>query len=109
MPFLHQHVVSDTSLTSGFTPKSINLDVVEATQVARALARDATQTHPQLIIDCSHLKCLRTLGVSHVISELLVLHKAGANIWLRNADPALLHCLALLKLTHIFRASPKLA
>jgi anti-anti-sigma factor len=88
---------------------SVDLDMVNAQQVARSLARDAQQSRPQLIVDCSRLKCLRTLGVSHVISELLVLHKAGADIWLRNVDPALHRCLSLLKLTRLFRTSLKLA
>ncbi|TGE06324.1 STAS domain-containing protein [Hymenobacter fodinae] len=107
MSFQPHRIQSDHFSSSELTP--INLDAVEATQLARALARDAQRPRPQLIVDCSHLKCLRTLGVSHVISELLVLHKAGANIWLRNVDPALQHCLSLLKLTSVFRTSPRLA
>ncbi|TGD79642.1 STAS domain-containing protein [Hymenobacter wooponensis] len=107
MSFQHPNLQSEHYPDSELM--AINLDVVEATQIARALARDAQRPRPQLIVDCGHLKCLRTLGVSHVISELLVLHKAGANILLRNVDPALQRCLSLLKLTRVFRTTPKLA
>ena len=107
MSYYAHNLRSDQNQASPLT--SVDLDLVEAAQVARSLAREAQQSRPQLIVDCSHLKCLRTLGVSHVISELLVLHKAGADIWLRNVDPALQRCLALLKLTRVFRTSPKLA
>ncbi|GAB2943993.1 hypothetical protein GCM10027048_05970 [Hymenobacter coalescens] len=56
-------------------------------------------------MDCGHPRCLRTLGVSHVVSQLLVLCQAGADIRLRNADPLLRRCLALLKLNQLFHAA----
>ncbi|PJJ61035.1 STAS domain-containing protein [Hymenobacter chitinivorans] len=83
----------------------VNLDTTPATQLVRRLQR-TRQAPPRLLIDCGSLRCLRTLGVSHVISELLVLHRAGAHVWLRNVNPVLYHCLALLKLTDVFHLLP---
>ena len=83
----------------------IDLDTTSATQIAGAMRRTLVK-RPQLLVDCNRLKCMRTLGISHVISELLVLHRAGAHVWLRNASPVLRHCLALLKLTHVFPTFP---
>ncbi|TGE28133.1 hypothetical protein [Hymenobacter metallicola] len=101
-------------VTSKFSPlpilpvMSINLDTTAATELVRTLQR-TRQRYPRLLIDCGNLKCLRTLGVSHVISELLILHRAGAHVWLRNVTPVLHHCLALLKLTALFRTLPAAA
>jgi anti-anti-sigma regulatory factor len=80
----------------------INLDTEDAKQLARYLARQPKHTWPQLLVDCSTLKCLRTLGVSHVLSQLLVLHQSGASIRLRNADPVLKRCLNLLRPDSLF-------
>ncbi|RPD47883.1 hypothetical protein DNI29_10625 [Hymenobacter sediminis] len=85
---------------------TVDLDVVPAAQAARTLARGAWQPRPRLLIDCGHLKCLRSLGVSHVISELLVLHNAGADVWLNNVDPMLARCLSLLQLNRLFHLAP---
>jgi anti-anti-sigma regulatory factor len=57
---------------------------------------------PPLYIDCANLACQRTLGVSHVVSQLLLLHRAGARIWLRNVNAPLRHCLKLLQLEKLF-------
>lgn len=81
---------------------SINLDAVDAQQLARTLAQAAGRPRPQLLIDCGQLQCRRTLGVSHVVSQLLVLRRSGADIWLRNVDPVLHHCLHLLRLDQLF-------
>ncbi|AYA36058.1 hypothetical protein D3Y59_02680 [Hymenobacter oligotrophus] len=78
------------------------MDAVPAVQVARALERCPQQPRPLLLVDAANLKCLRHLGVSHVVSELLVLRKAGAEVWVRNASPALRNCLRLLKLDGVF-------
>ena len=78
---------------------TIDLDTVQAAQVARALAREY---RPQLLVDCGTLKCLRTMGVSHVVSQLLVLHQSGATIWLCNVDATLRTCLCLLRLDALF-------
>ncbi|MFD1873049.1 hypothetical protein [Hymenobacter bucti] len=76
----------------------VNLDEVEATFVVRDLGLDA----PQLLIDCSRLRCLRQLGVSYVVSQLLVLHQGGARVFLVNVDPVLHRCLRLLRLDTLF-------
>ncbi|MFC7669752.1 hypothetical protein ACFQT0_22065 [Hymenobacter humi] len=57
---------------------------------------------PALDIDASRLKCQRTLGVSHVVSELLLLHRAGASVWLRHVNGPLRRCLHLLRLDGLF-------
>jgi anti-anti-sigma regulatory factor len=57
---------------------------------------------PPLYIDCANLTCQRTFGVSHVVSQLLLLHKAGARIWLRNVNAPLRRCLQLLQLEALF-------
>lgn len=92
--------------TPGSPITEVNLDATEAAHIARTLAHYPQQPRPQLAVDCRHLRCLHTLGVSHVVSELLVLRQAGADIWLHNLTPTLAHCLALLKLTGVFRTAP---
>lgn len=75
----------------------LDLDAVETVQVARLLPRSTP-----LLIDCARLACQRTLGVGHVISQLLSLHRAGATIWLRNVNAPLRRCLHLLGLSPLF-------
>jgi anti-anti-sigma regulatory factor len=79
---------------------TVDLDAVDAVHLARVLASYAQK--PSLLIDCSTLTCLRTLGVSHVVSQLLVLHRAGAQIWLVNVKAPLRYCLQLLQLSKLF-------
>ena len=81
---------------------TVNLDAVDTAQLAHALAQ---HTKPQLLVDCDHLHCQRTLGVSHVISQLLLLRQSGASIWLRNVNPILKRCLHLLRLDSFFLMS----
>ncbi len=76
-----------------------------AAQVAGTLPGSPRQPRPRLLIDCGALKCLRTLGVSYVVSELLVLHNAGADVWLHNVDPVLARCLHLLQLSRLFHTA----
>jgi anti-anti-sigma regulatory factor len=76
---------------------TVNLDNVAAVQ--RLCAR---RQCPPLYIDCAKLVCQRTLGVSHVVSQLLTLHRAGARIWLRNVNAPLRRCLRLLRLEALF-------
>lgn len=76
---------------------TVNLDNTDAVQRICGLAKC-----PPLYIDCSNLVCQRTLGVSHVVSQLLVLHRAGARIWLRNVNAPLRRCLHLLQLEELF-------
>jgi anti-anti-sigma regulatory factor len=76
---------------------TVNLDNPAAVQ--RMCAR---RQCPPLYIDCANLMCQRTLGVSHVVSQLLTLHRAGARIWLRNVNAPLRRCLHLLQLEKLF-------
>lgn len=80
----------------------VNLDTQDAQQLARSLAQQPAQARPRIEVDCSTLKCLHTLGVSHVISQLLLLRQSSAGIWLRNANPTLKRCLRLLQLESRF-------
>jgi anti-anti-sigma regulatory factor len=76
---------------------TVNLDSADAVQRMCTLPQC-----PPLYIDCSSLVCQRTLGVSHVVSQLLLLHRAGARIWLRNVNAPLRRCLHLLQLEELF-------
>lgn len=80
------------------------LDLDEAAAVGAACwqLRCSPLTHLPLCIDCGHLRCQRTLGISHVVSQLLRLRQAGASIWLRNANAPLQRCLQLLQLGALF-------
>ena len=86
--------------TASLTP--IDLDSVEATLFLRVLTQQPQPTPPHLVIDCSRLKCLRNLGVSHVVSQLLVFHQSGVRVCLCNVQPVLLRCLQLLQLDGLF-------
>ncbi len=86
--------------SASFTP--VDLDSVEAIDFMRVLAQQPQSAAPHLIIDCSRLKCLRNLGVSYVVSQLLVFHQSGARVFLRNVQPALQRCLHLLRLDALF-------
>lgn len=77
---------------------TVDLDKADAANWARALL------HSQALhVDCGRLQCQRTLGVAHVVSQLLLLRRAGATVWLRNVNAPLLHCLQVLNLGRFFR------
>lgn len=80
-------------------PATINLDEPNAVLRARAQSLSATCFR----IDCSRLVCQRTLGVGHVASQLLLLHRTGAQVWLRNVNAPLRRCLQLLRLNSLFQ------
>lgn len=77
----------------------IDLDAQDARQILTTLAADAT---PHVVVECATLQSLRTRGVSHVISQLLILHQAGARVFLRNCPLVLQRCLHLLRLQQLF-------
>ena len=79
----------------------LNLDEAAAIDATCAQLRSAPLPHA-LHIDCGHLRCQRTLGVSHVVSQLLRLRQAGASISLRNTNAPLRRCLQLLQLGSLF-------
>jgi len=80
----------------------LDLDAVDAVQTARLLKMNPQHSRPHFFIDCSSLTCQRNMGVSYVVSQLLLLHQAGASIWLRRVNAPLRHCLQLLQLTQLF-------
>ncbi|MGI4736960.1 MAG: hypothetical protein ACRYG7_17460 [Janthinobacterium lividum] len=86
--------------SASFTP--VDLDKTEASFFVHALAQGPEMPPAQLLIDCGRLRCLRHLGVSYVVSQLLVLHQSGARVWLCNVDPLLHRCLRLLRLDALF-------
>ena len=81
---------------------TVDLDRVAAADFLHDLAQRPATDPTQLLVDCSHLACLRTLGVSHVVSQLLVLHQSGARVFLYRVDPVLHRCLQLLRLDALF-------
>lgn len=76
----------------------VNLAAVDAALLARILL----QPHPQLLIDCGAQPCRRTLGVCYFVSQLLLLRRRGASVWLRNVDAVLHRCLQQLGLATLF-------
>lgn len=80
---------------------AVNLDALTAKQLVGTLPQQAGPP-ARLLVDCGALHALRTLGISHVVSELLVLRQGGAQVWLRNVGPVLHHCLRTLRLDQIF-------
>jgi hypothetical protein len=81
---------------------AIDLDEPGAVQAACAKARSLQPHCPAVRVDCHQLSCQRTLGVSHVISQLLLLRRAGAEVWLARVNAPLQRCLQLLHLTPLF-------
>ena len=80
----------------------VNLDKTEAISFLRDLAQHPEVAPTQLLVDCRHLQCVRQLGVSHLVSQLLVRHRSGARVFLCNVDPLLHRCLQLLRLDALF-------
>jgi len=81
---------------------TLNLDEAAAIEVACVQLHNSLLAQPPLHIDCAHLRCQRTLGVSHVVSQLLRLRQAGASIWLCNVNAPLRRCLQVLQLGSLF-------
>lgn len=100
MPATLSPVLLNQATIASFTP--VDLDSVEAAHFMQTLAPHSPPAPPHLVVDCSHLKCLRNLGVSYVVSQLLLLHQSGARVFLRNAEPLLQRCLQLLQLDSLF-------
>lgn len=80
----------------------VDLDALTAKQFIQTLLPQLKQPRPQLLVDCGTLHALRQLGISHVVSELLVLRQSGAQVWLRNVDSVLQQCLHMLHLNQLF-------
>ena len=85
---------------------NISPNYIDPVQLARSLRQANAELRPQLMIDCRQLKCLRTHGVSHLVSQLLLTQQAGAEVVLYNVDAGLSRVLRLLQLHHVFRMLP---
>ena len=96
--------------TKPYTPLprvySIDLNRTDAVQLAQRLDRADARQRPQFLIDCQHLTCLRTHGVSYLVSQLLLTKHAGADILLYNVDAVLGGALRLLQLHQVFQIVP---
>lgn len=88
---------ADTSPAPAGPLPLVNLDEAEMLQTTHLLPH-RTPLH----VDCAHLACQRTLGVGYVVSQLLLLRRADATIWLRNVNGPLRRCLHLLGLSPLF-------
>ncbi|WP_262712966.1 STAS domain-containing protein [Hymenobacter elongatus] len=99
--------MSPLTITSpeDFTPYLIrvNFDEIKPIELARMLLRHSHVRHPRLLIDCQHLRCLRTRGVAYFVSQLLTLRSSGATILLSNVDARLHRTLRLLRLDVLFQ------
>ena len=80
----------------------VDLDVPHAVDLARQLAQDARWPRPLFLVDGHAPACQRTLGVSHLVSQLLVLHRAGVGVQLLHPNEPLRRCLHLLGLSNLF-------
>ncbi|MDF7811947.1 hypothetical protein [Hymenobacter sp. YC55] len=85
---------------------TIDLNQTDPVRLASRLYQANPKQRPQLLIDCQHLECLRTRGVSYLASQLLLTRQAGADILLYNVDTVLCRALHLLQLHHLFRVIP---
>ena len=90
------------SRTSAFHITHLSLDKTNVPELIRQMARRPLLPRPQFIIDCATQQCLRRLGVSHFVSQLVLLHGAGGRVVLRNVSPVLQRCLLLLRLDKLF-------
>lgn len=84
----------------------LTIDPSNPERFARTLSRCATLRHPRLLINCTYLPCLRTHGVAHLVSSLLLLHQSSAKVLLHHVSPALHRYLHLLRLDGVFRIIP---
>lgn len=100
MPTTHAPEMLSQAPIASLTP--IDLDNLDATDFLQTLLQQPRLMPPHLVVDCSQLKCLRSLGVSYVVSQLLVFHRSGARVFLRNVEPVLQRCLRLLRLDNLF-------
>ena len=57
---------------------------------------------PPLRINCQELRCRRTLGVAHVVSQLLRLRAAGATVQLTHVDSTMRRAIQELALAPLF-------
>ncbi|GAA4376909.1 STAS domain-containing protein [Hymenobacter koreensis] len=82
----------------------VNFNAIEPVELARSLAQDPDiQRKPlYVLIDCQHLTCLRTRGVCHFFSQLLLMRRAGVEVVLDNVNGLLARMLRLCRLDTLF-------
>jgi len=86
---------------------SVDINTTDPVQLARRLQATADPNQrPCLLIDCQRLRCLRTRGVSFLVSQLLLTRAAGADVLLYNVGPMLERALRLLRLDQLFHLRP---
>jgi anti-anti-sigma regulatory factor len=85
---------------------NVDLNQTDPVRLAGRLYKANPEQRPQLLIDCQRLECLRTRGVSHLASQLLLTRQAGADVLLYNVDSVLCRALRLLQLHLVFRVVP---
>ncbi|KAA9338599.1 hypothetical protein F0P96_07170 [Hymenobacter busanensis] len=82
----------------------VNFNAIAPVELARTLAQDPDiQRKPlYVLIDCDDVRCLRTHGVCHFVSQLLLMRRAGVQIMLHNVGNTLARALRLLHLDVVF-------
>ncbi|WP_022824674.1 hypothetical protein [Hymenobacter norwichensis] len=78
----------------------------DSVQLAQLLHQANPRRRPQFLINCQHLTCLQTQGVSYLVSQLLLTKHAGADILLYNVNAVLGSALRLLHLQQVFQVLP---
>ncbi|RTQ49300.1 hypothetical protein EJV47_14260 [Hymenobacter gummosus] len=79
----------------------LDLNGPDPVQQARRLVQNAAGTRPGplcLLIDCRQLQCLRTHGLGHFASQLLLIRLLGVGLLLHHVAPPLARRLRLLRL-----------
>jgi anti-anti-sigma regulatory factor len=84
----------------------VDVDAADPVALVRRLRKANPDQRPNLLVDCQQLRCLRTHGVSYLVSRLLLTRAAGADLLLYNVGPSLLRSLKLLQLHQLFRIWP---
>jgi hypothetical protein len=80
----------------------LNLDVTDATQVARFLTRHPSPVGHFISVNCQQVRGFKEQGVCHVISQLLLLRAAGSHVCLHHVGRTFHRALRLLQLTPLF-------
>lgn len=81
---------------------SVDFDCTDTVQLAGYLYRADSRQRPRFLVNCQQLTCLRTQGVSYLVSQLLLTKRAGADLLLYNVDAVLGRALRLLQLHRVF-------
>jgi anti-anti-sigma regulatory factor len=103
--------MSATLRSSNLLPRvySVDFDHTDLVQLATHLHSSDLRQRPQFLINCHRLACLRTRGVSYLVSQLLLTKRAGADLLLYNVDAVLDKALRLLQLHRVFQILPATA